>query len=867
MMKKVKKCEILSCPFLERERTDIMYKSKSKKFFRFLITGVVFLVLLCTFNSLKVNANELFFDEDGNLYFHTRDKKALGKVRYLTLGWIIKRYDMPIDAPGQQYVIVQKRSYRSNDPDPYDDRYILSYFKSDRNEILDAVRTVSEDWYRILTGYGDDVYIDSVMTVCEGDKEFGVLYKNGTYEGEIYLTYDGISTARGWTNLTVNVLKNHYGMVLRFPQQVKKWDPYIDVINNEQIYIIAPKFAAFTMGAGSYGNEGYDITKGIPSGEKLYLKGVANRSHSLVSLKKITGRLTECVEVPINYQLQWVDYYGVKREETRTIYRYYPVTRDFTYYQYIGFDDYLLNKITFSSEIIGEVETIDIETPEINATSDIEVTAYGSCENHIVGYSKTNASNIGTVLLVGSNGKKPTIPDTDYSGIADEQVSDVRVRNDKVIIQGQQILKDDIYTKNTCPPASTFNVLTTDIYSEDICISKELENGLYKDSTVTLTYIDKYKRPAVFKYNCGEVAVHTPVYCKSDTNTKKEFNQAVTPTNKDVVLGEEFTVAFNDFGQHRDIKGYGLGSYTKYVGLRQVCCPFSVMYNGRYYEPNQWIDIEDYNAKLTVCEENNEGCYTIYTRTVAYNGLSKLEEAYMQELANLDYTKYGAYASKEVRLIGNLHKLKIEYEDDVHYVAELPLEIVPENDKSYNMEFELVGDITDEDVVKLKYTYYHEDANGELTPVDVYGIRDRDAFNDLLSSKFMEHQEISTDGTGCIQDGNISKWITTIPLYTDHVVVPKGTELEKIEQAIKSNSLEELSFSEGSVVVCVDIVSYKKDIPHLSYINEENAAKGYCNMWLREGGTSNYPYGAVIKLKLKDYVDGEYYEYEISGTH
>ena len=837
-------------------------KLKSKQIFRFLITGVVFLVLLCTFTPLDVNANELFFDDDGNLYFHTRDKKALGSVRFLTLGWIIKRYDMPIDAPGQQYVIVQKQSYRTNEPDPDDDMYVLSYFKSDRNEILNAVKSVSEEWHRILTSYGDDVYIDSVMTVCEGDEELGVLHKNGTYEGEIYLTYNGISGARSWTNITKNILKNHYGMVLRFPQQVKKWEPYVELTGCNDVNIITSKFAAFTMGAGSYGREGYDISKGIPSGEELYLKGVANLRHNIVYMEKISGRLTECVEVPVTYHLQWVDYYGVKREEKRTIYRYYPVVREFSYHRYYSLDDYLLDKVSFSSDVLGEIKTINIDKVE---PTNIEVTSYGSYENHIVGYSKSDVSSIGTITLVGNDGKKPAIPDTDYSQLAEQQVSEIKVRNDKVVVEGQLLLADDVCIKDGCPPATVYNVPLLDIYNEGIGIDKAIQNGLYENCTVTLNYIDKYYRPVVLKYDAGDVLVHTPVLCDADTYIKKELNQAVIPTSEDVVLGEEFTVAFNDFGKHRDIKGYGLGSYTKYVGLRQVCCPFSVMYNGRYYEANQWIDIENYNAKLTVCEENNEGCYTIYTRTVAYNGFSKMDESYMQEQANLDYTKYGAYASKEVRLIGKLHKLKIDYEDNVHYATELPLEIVPENDKSYNLEFELVGDISDEDVVKLEYTYYHEDADGKLTPVDVYGIRDRETFNDLLSSKLMEHQELITDGTGCTQDGNISKWLTTIPLYTDHVVVPKGTELEKIEQAIKSNSLEGLSFSEGSVVVCVDIVSYKKEIPHLSYINQENAAKGYCNMWLREGGTSRYPYGAVVKLKLKDYVDKEYYE--VSGTH
>ena len=50
----------------------------------------------------------------------------------------------------------------------------------------------------------------------------------------------------------------------------------------------------------------------------------------------------------------------------------------------------------------------------------------------------------------------------------------------------------------------------------------------------------------------------------------------------------------------------------------------------------------------------------------------------------------------------------------------------------------------------------------------------------------------------------------------------------------------------------------------MKYINEANGKKGYCNMWLTEGGRSITPYGMLFKIGQPE---DSYYDYEISGTH
>lgn len=818
-------------------------------------------MLFFVMNPMVAKADELFFDEDGNLYFHTREKKAVGDVSYKTIGWIIKRYDMPMDAPGQQYVIVKKENYRPDVPDPNDDRYVLSYFKSDRDEILNAVKKVSAEWYKVLTEYGDDVYVDSVMTVCNKGVECGKLYSDGTSSGEVYFTYEGIAGARKWTSISVQVLKVHFNRVLEFPQQIKKWEPYVEIISSQDVYINDTLYSSFMMGAGDYGNEDFNILEGIPSGEDIYLKGAVSSRQGVLRLKKVNARLTECVEVPVTYRLCWTDYYGVKREDVRVIYRYYAVTREFTYYEYVGFDEYFLDTVGFTGAVLGTPEAVSVSVGEPKET-DIEVKAYGGAWSHIVSYEKTVATGIGTVLLTGSNGKKPAIPDADYSGIADEQVSDIKVKNDRVIIEGKVVLSDSVNVKNGKTPAATIELPRISLYENGIGTGKEIANGKYDDCLVTLTYRNESGKTRTYKRSSGSVVIHTPVYCEGTAFGDKALNQAVTPTDKDVVLGEDLVIAFNDFGRHRDILGYGLGSYSKYAGSRQVCCPFAVEYNGVRYEENTWIDVAGHNVRLRVCEENAEGEYTILMRTFAYNSDGKMSEGYIEKQANLDMGKYGAWSSKQVRLIGKIHKLQVESEGVSCSAGEMPLQIIPEGNTSYNMDFEIVGDMSASDYVRIDYTYYYEDADGVLMPVDVYGIKDRNYIDNFILERFKESETLSMDM--CTKTGNISEWSVSNPVYMELVAVPCGTNITDVEQALKDNKLDMLFYKGGSIIVCADITSFKDEEAHLSYINEENAVKGYCNMWLREGGTDKYPYGAVVKIGLGE---DTYYDYEVSGTH
>lgn len=837
---------------------------KTKSLFKSIIRLIIFvsicLLIFFVENPTVVQAEELYFDEEGNLYFHTRDRKATGSVGYATIGWIIKRYDMPMNAPGQQYVIVTKMNYKPDETDPEDSNYLLCYFKTDKDEILNAVQSVSQEWYDILTKYGDDVYIDSVMTVGEDGVLLGTLYEGGAYEGEVYFTYETMSVARWWSSL--DCIKEHYDMVVRFLQTEKPKETEVVVTGNTRVDIGNAVGTSFIVGAGAYGSEHYDIKQGIPSGEQLYVKGVVDSTVNVLKLSKVTGQVTLSVPVPVTYLLKWTDYYGNQKEETRLINRYYEVTRDFSYYAYGGIDTYTLQQAVIKSEVLKDVYSVDI--PSIDNSSIINGTViYGNADEHIVKYEVSAIPNMGTVVLTGTGGKKPSIPDVDYSDIAENAVGHVSVKNDKVMINGVVVVSDEISAINGIKPSAVIPSQSCALYKDKMDIDKSMANGSYDKTAVTLTYINSDGIKKVYESaKFGNVVIHTPVYCNGTSAGAKEMNQAITPLAKDVVLGETLALSFNDFGKHRDIRGYGLRSYAPYVGNRQVCCPFDVVYKGVRYGKNEWITIDGYTDKVIVCEDNKEGLYTVCMRTLAYNSGEDVYDENMGVNANIDINTYGALDYEEVRLIGKIHNLKLAYGEVDYGVKDMPVEVGLDADASYALSFDTVGDMFGSDYVKIEYTYYHENKDGVLTPVDVYGVRDRNYINGVVTGKFVDSKLLMTDT--CVKNGNVATWSTDHELYGEVLVVPKGTESSYIQEMLEKDRANEILLDGGFIIVCVDIISYKEDKPYLSYTNEINASKGFCNMWLREGGSESYPYGAVVKIPLGDIT---YYDYEISGTH
>lgn len=823
-----------------------------------ILVGTIFFLALFGISPIIAKANEeLYFDNDGNLYYITRERKATSSVKYYTIGWIIKRYDMPIDVDGQQYVIVTKSNYKPDEVDPNNSKYVYCYYRSDKEEILSAIKSVSMEWYNVLDKYGDTVYIDSVMTVIEKGNQKGFLYAGGSYTGEVYFDYEGIAGARDWAS-PQSLLVN-FGMSVEFPVLYKPLTTTIQTYGTEEIKISNSMFSSATNGAYDY-----DISKGIPAGEELYVNGSASGGLYEFIVDRVTGKMSICVMVPVTYKLKWTDYYGVKQEETKVVKKYYLVDRYFSYCQYRKYDEKMLVAMELESDLFNRKYTV-IGVDNVVTSIDAGTVKYDGIYGHMLGYDLSSAS-IAPVVLTSNSYLKPTIPDEDYSYYADKMVSELKVRNDKLVVNGNVIMSDEVNRKETSKPASTFSVVNVSLEAEGLVIDREVLNG--DGYTISGTYIYRDTTGNTYNYNVlglKPVTVHTPVVCNENLQGEKELNQAVTPTVSDVVLGTYMTVSFNDFGSHKSIKGYGVRSYGKYVKKRQIVCAFDVEYMGKRYEAGSTIEVTGFYTKLYICEDNREGIYNVTTRALAYNMPSAVADNLFENDANLSREKYGAVSNASVRLIGRIEGFNVTCDSALYVPKDMPMNmsehIKSSNGANYVMEIKTLGDVGEEDYIKAIYNYYV--IKGEETiPVWLYEVMDRNILSGE-SLRLVENEEIWTIDS-CILDGNKGTWRKEKEISSEYIIVNSGITVEDIKNAIEEKRIQDILIKEDSLYMAAEFVRYKDREGHVCYINEENAKKGYCNMWLREEGGEELPLGTFMKIGL---VEDVYYDYEVSGTH
>lgn len=122
---------------------------------------------------------------------------------------------------------------------------------------------------------------------------------------------------------------------------------------------------------------------------------------------------------------------------------------------------------------------------------------------------------------------------------------------------------------------------------------------------------------------------------------------------------------------------------------------------------------------------------------------------------------------------------------------------------------------------------------------------------------------------------SVQNWYGEYYLPSEVHVVLKGF---KVEEYVKNNGglnyNEPFWLKDGYIIVNFDIETIKDGERYLSYINADNAKKGYCNMWLREG----YQYEKTdYKGNIFNFQDGDYIlysnnksagkDYLSAGTH
>jgi len=891
-----------------------------KQLFSFLYKTIFPIFFLCLFLTSQTHSlfafdfsdlyeEVLSFDENGDLIMSTYDSTATAPVTYRTIGWTIKRKNLPIDDPDNTCVTIPVTNAGSQ-PDPNNPYNQFHYFYTSRTILLTRIGEVSQEWLQAIISEGEIVYLDAVMTVCHSGVPQGRLYHNGSLsEGEVYYTLEGILNARNWGTQSQLSLKTHFGKSVFCQIPVP---PIHSELEHQYFHYnefgICPEFS------GSIFSGEFDVRDGIPTSEELSVNGIATPFGYHLAMELVTGVRFYTVPVTVTYHLTWVDEEGNSQTETETISYAYTLKRSYSYRQIKELQLSYAEKMDFSNALLPDscVSVPSDYYPNLIAhLSDKE-------SDHLIDPVIPSLSLNGGTIDGGSS--RPSVLQEDFTKEAEAALGEITVKNDFLSIDGQVILSDQEELQTA--PKATYPSEPDPLFFADspFSISNSFANGTYPSFATVfyqeLSIPDAASHSTPCTCDINSVTVHTPVLCDASISDSRHLNQQVTPdlTKPSLILGENFTVSISCMGTHRPIKGYGMRDYEKYALDRQVCFPFPVEKEGISYKENTWISMED-TTVFTLPVEVEEGNYTIRYRTLSQNALAVEEASRLEaDYANLNLSEYLAVDFIDVAVMGRLFDFHITdihdyprwegifsvpeaviYHTDGYYIGMwdkngLPrqiheiftLPVVPGSNPlnplgrtlylgySYRFSITTIGNFYDSDSyleILCSYDYINK-KTGIRFPVDLY-------YTETVNGKYSHLMPFQTSflldsskRTLSEKSQAIQTWTSQEKLPYHLYAVPYGTTLPL------SGIKQDYWLSDGYIVVNYHIYACKKKEQYLDYWNLKNAENGCCNMWQMEGykehktGSDglNYPLleGDVIFYDLEHNLSEDYWYF---GTH
>lgn len=389
--------------------------------------------------------------------------------------------------------------------------------------------------------------------------------------------------------------------------------------------------------------ERFDVTKGIPSNESVYVNVITQEYQYHFESQIVSGTASYTVNVT---------HPDDEGEETVTP---VSVTKSYSYYVVSSFDFYTIDSATINNAALPGGKAI------LTPANYTPPTAY---------YADTGDVDTGasTVSVTSSSSNPATI-----EAAANAAVSPT-VSNDTLTIGGKTILGPNTPPEST--PHEPAMIGRDVLYVKNIRIPAATRNGSYTSSG-TLTYkltkaVHSTAAPTktVSIPSINAVKVHTPVYAGMTVSDDAAHNQMVNPSASAsaIILSRPFTLNLSNAGQHLNIPGYGNRDYTAYIKDRQIYLPFDAYLgtnrDGTYLRGNAWYSLTNLGIGLS---ENTvtlytptwvqEGSYNIQMRALALNDTSGGSNT--ETNANLNIAHTVASVSKPVEVSGRVYDLKV----------------------------------------------------------------------------------------------------------------------------------------------------------------------------------------------------------------
>lgn len=652
--------------------------------FRVMVILLVVLLLgedkIYGYSDTNLYKETLEFDSNGNLRMTTHDKKATSAIIYRTIGWVIKRYDMPINARGQQYAIIPVSNNVKYRDDPNNPAYMYCYYTGTKDTIEKVIDSVSKEWKNQLFKYGDHVYIDEIMTVVERGNVLGGFNADGrSFWGEVYFDYEGISQARPWASK--ESLKTHYDKKVYFPSQVKekyfrKTEMKIGEVTNKK-----ETECKMDIGEGSKFASRYDIEKAVPTGESLYVDGKADSYfYNMVFSKNIIS-----VSIPlkfvITYTLKWKDYSGTLRSEKKEIIQWYYVNRSASYYMV---EECKVQYLSGAHVTGYAFEKGEIDIPVNGLTPKMVQVHMNDYDYHMEfpKYNDVYYIDGGIISQLEINGVKPSIPDINRHALANSKIGDIKVRNDYLEINKICFLDNKWSNNNAKQPYMGKLEDKTEVYATGYLIPHTKQNRPSQPTSGYFVYKEfgTTNNTRVAAKDIKSVSIHTPVYIDgkvlNTTNVydAKDNSLLVDKNNKDnkalyinnemdseadtqeniIIKGKEFEVMPITTGEHQNYQGYGNQDYNRYIDkieikfdedieIKEADCEET-----KLLSKGEWIEWKEKNKYVTNTDKNE---INMDIRAYAKNHISVGNALnYLEERANKNRQNYVAYNSVKCKI-------------------------------------------------------------------------------------------------------------------------------------------------------------------------------------------------------------------------
>lgn len=839
----------------------------------------------------------LEFDSEGNLMMTTHDKKATSNTTYRTVGWVIKRYDMPVDVPGQQCAFIKLYEYEDIKyrDDPKQPGYIYCYYYGDKKEIYNAVGKVSSEWQHQLYAYGDTVYIDSILTICENGRILGGLIdSDGNRWGEVYYTWEGIASAREWASK--DSLRTHFNKSVIYPAQMKRKNfDYTEKIS----YIVNRTYQPggnIRIGAGEKNNESFDVEQGIPTGKSLYIESNVDKYYYDLIFHKIDVSMKIPICVKMNYHIYWKGYDGSYQNEVKQVSRWYYVEKQVSYWILNSMDFFVLTGLEVQNYAF-ENEKIYIDN--LTYKPDIQQKHFANYYEHIEIPAYDEIIWVENVVIrdYSAPGIKPTIPDENQQSIANRAIGNIHTRNDYFKVDETLILDSNWTEQSSLKPSQFVLDESGYIYKKGYIIPNTKKNcsknviyatGIYKNISN-----NSYKEVSLISDN--SVTIHTPVCAKMTVENNKKYNQLISPDSEVPVfiINREAVLDISAYGSHNDKKGYGTRDYSQYVAKTQIKIPFEIIYKTKRISANTWFDVEIGKISFIIPIGVEEGKYDVKVRNYGlnYQTISNIED-HIQSGANKIISNYVASNTVTVEVIGRMYGLTVSEmgyrvgsnDENGMYLGND--RILPYNNTEFEgskIDFQLrtTGNMSEEkDYIKIAVTYYFIKPNGTREKVKLYEDKEKNGEYREMSTVIqlnknnreyageMERYKISDSDKA---NKGLQIWKGTFSVPEEVYIISDTIELP---QNISKGELMLHSYKKGYIIVNMELWSVKNGVRRLSYINRENYEKGYCNMWIMEGYGKQISLGdnENIGIKMGDSilysVEKDYSNlYRVVGTH